>query len=79
MVTAKKCRAMCLALEDASEAAHFDRAAFRTSQRIYATLAADEKSLNVKLTPEQQELLVTRGPRRSRRSTTRGASKAGPR
>ena len=62
MVTAKKCRAMCLALEDASEAAHFDRAVFRTSQRIYATLAADEKSLNVKLTPEQQELLVSARP-----------------
>ena len=62
MVTAKSFRALCLALPDASEAPHFDRAAFRTPQRIFATLAADGRTANLKLAPEQQELLAASRP-----------------
>src|SRR4051812_6723943 len=63
MVTGKKFRALCLGLPDASEAPHFERAAFRTPKRIYATLGADEKSANLRLLPEQQEMLVTTRPK----------------
>lgn len=62
MVTAKKLRALCLKLDDTTEAPHFERAAFRTMQRIFATLAADERTANLKLAPEQQELLATARP-----------------
>ena len=46
-------RALCLALPGTTEASHFERAAFRTARRIYATLAADGCSANIGLGPEQ--------------------------
>jgi hypothetical protein len=54
MATANDVRKLALALEGTTEHPHFDRAAFKV-KRIYATLAADGKSLNLKLTPEEQE------------------------
>lgn len=42
-----------MSLEGTSEAPHFDRTAFKTA-RIYATLAADGLTANVKLLPEEQ-------------------------
>lgn len=57
-ITGKKFRALCLALPDASEAPHFDRAAFRTPQRIFATMAADEKSANLMLDVDQQSAIT---------------------
>lgn len=36
-VTPKRARELALALEDASQAPHFDRVAFRTPRRIFAT------------------------------------------
>ena len=54
MATASDVRKLALALEGTTEHPHFDRAAFK-AKRIYATLAADGKSLNLKLTPEEQE------------------------
>ena len=62
MVTPATFRSLCLGLPDTKEAPHFDRAAFRTSQRIYATLPAEGKDANLKLMPEQQELLVQARP-----------------
>jgi hypothetical protein len=58
MITAKKFRTMCLSLADASEAPHFDRAAFRTPQRIFATMAPDEKSANLMLDVDQQAAIT---------------------
>ena len=58
MITAKKFRTMCLALADASEAPHFDRAAFRTPQRIFATMAPDELSANLMLDVDQQAAIT---------------------
>ncbi|MDO9413196.1 MAG: MmcQ/YjbR family DNA-binding protein [Pseudolabrys sp.] len=55
MSTAAQFRRMALALEGTTEAPHFDRAAFKVD-RIYATLAADEKSANFKFSPDEQEL-----------------------
>ncbi len=57
MITASRFRALALALTDASEAPHMERIAFRTPQRIFATLAADGADANLKLALEQQELL----------------------
>lgn len=62
MVTAPRFRDLCLSLDDTSEAPHFDRAAFRTPKRIYATLAADDKSANVRLAPPHQEMLCAATP-----------------
>jgi hypothetical protein len=58
MVTAKDLRRLALALEGTTEAPHFDRAAFRVA-RIYVTLAADGRTANFKLTPDEQELKCT--------------------
>lgn len=49
-----------MTLEGTTEAPHFDRAAFKV-KRIFATLAADGKTANLVLAPDEQELkcLVT--------------------
>jgi hypothetical protein len=54
MATAKDLRRLALALEGTTEAPHFDRAAFKVT-RIYVTLAADGKTANFKLTPDEQD------------------------
>lgn len=61
MATARQFRKIALALDGTSEAAHFDRAAFKV-KRIYATLAADGKSANLKFTPDEQELKCLTAP-----------------
>ncbi len=45
-VTPKRARELALSLENASEVPHFDRAAFRTPRRIFATLARSGEDLN---------------------------------
>jgi hypothetical protein len=55
MATARDLRRIALSLEGTTEAPHFDRAAFKV-RRIYATLAADGKSANLMLTPDEQAL-----------------------
>ena len=62
MITPDRFRALTLAFEGTAEAAHFDRAAFRTTRRIFVTLAADGRSANVSLTPELQDLFVRSRP-----------------
>jgi YjbR len=54
MATADDLRRLALALPGTSEAPHFDRIAFK-AVRIYATLAPDQLSANLKFTPEEQE------------------------
>lgn len=44
-----------------TEAPHFDRTAFRV-KRTFATLAADQLSANLKLTPDEQEFKVMLAP-----------------
>jgi hypothetical protein len=53
MATGKDLRRIALSLAGTTEAAHFDRAAFRVA-RIYVTLAADGRSANFKFTPDEQ-------------------------
>ena len=61
MATAKDFRRIALSLEGTTEAPHFDRAAFKV-RRIYATLAADGKSGNLMLTPDEQALKCAVAP-----------------
>jgi hypothetical protein len=55
MATARDLRRISLLLEGTTEAPHFDRTAFKAA-RIYATLAADGKTANLRFTPDEQEL-----------------------
>jgi hypothetical protein len=61
MASAADVRKLALSLDGTTEHAHFDRAAFKV-KRIYATLAADGKSLNLNLTPEEQEFKTLLAP-----------------
>jgi hypothetical protein len=47
--------------EGTVSAPHFDRTAFKV-RRTYATLAADGRSANLKLTPDEQEFKVMMAP-----------------
>ena len=55
-------RKIALSLADVEEKPHFDRAAFRTPARIFATLGAKGKDCNVRLPPEVQQMLVDSKP-----------------
>jgi hypothetical protein len=61
LATAADVRRLALALEGTTEHPHFDRAAFKV-KRIYATLDSDGKSLNLNLTPEEQEFKTMLAP-----------------
>jgi hypothetical protein len=61
MVDAAQFRRMAMALPGATEAPHFDRSAFR-ARVIFATLAADGLTANIRLTPEDQEFRCTAIP-----------------
>jgi hypothetical protein len=61
MATAADVRKLALALEGTTEHPHFDRAAFKV-KRIYATLDSSGKSLNLNLTPEEQEFKTMLAP-----------------
>jgi hypothetical protein len=54
-------RRIALSLEGASEAPHFDRAAFRVA-RTFATLAADRQTANLKFSPDEQEFKTMLAP-----------------
>jgi hypothetical protein len=54
MVTAARFRAIALSFEGATEVPHFDRAAFRTTRRIFATLPADGATANLMLDHDLQ-------------------------
>ena len=60
-MTQDEVRRLALALPEAVEAPHFDRIAFKV-RRIYATLAADGASLNLMLTPDEQEFKCLLAP-----------------
>lgn len=55
MATQDDLRRLALALAGTIEAPHVDRRAFRV-HRIYATLAADGATANLKFTPDEQAL-----------------------
>ncbi len=51
-------RKLALSLDEVSEHPHFDRFAFKTTRRTFATLSGDGKDVNIKLEPDQQAMLV---------------------
>ena len=53
-VTPKRARELALSLENATEAPHFDRVAFRTPRRIFATLARSGTDMNFMFDHAQQ-------------------------
>ena len=61
MATARDLRRVAMSLDGTVEAPHFDRAAFKVA-RIYATLAPDELTANLMLTPDGQQLKCTVAP-----------------
>jgi hypothetical protein len=61
-VTAQQAREAALALEDAAETPHFDRIAFRTSRRIFATLAGDGTDMNLMFDLDLQAFYCEQAP-----------------
>jgi hypothetical protein len=61
MATGEDLRRAALALDGTVEVPHFDRAAFKVA-RIYATLAADGLTANLRLNPDEQEFKCLLAP-----------------
>jgi hypothetical protein len=61
-VTPARVRKLAISLPDAAEVAHFDRAAFRTPRKIFATLAGDGADLNLMFDLATQEFFCERAP-----------------
>lgn len=61
-VTAARARKLALSLPAAAEVAHFDRAAFRTPRKIFATLAGDGSDLNLMFDLATQEFFCEQAP-----------------
>ena len=55
-ISAARARKLLLGFDDASAAPHFDRLAFRTPRRIFATLAGDGLDVNFMFDPLGQEV-----------------------
>jgi hypothetical protein len=63
VATAAVFRRIALALPEAIEGAHMGHPDFRVRNRVFATLGMPDESWGmVKLTPEQQEVLLTAEP-----------------
>src|SRR5262245_13600204 len=61
-MTANDFRRIALGLADAIEASHMGHPDFRVSNRIFATLHADDRQGMVKLPPDEQERFVRDRP-----------------
>ncbi len=61
MATANDLRRIALSLEGTTEAPHFERTAFKAG-RIYATLAPDGRTANIRFSPEEQEFKCMLAP-----------------
>lgn len=62
-LSAARARKLLLRFDDAREAPHFDRLAFRTPRRIFATLAGDGRDVNFMFDPLDQETFCEMAPR----------------
>jgi hypothetical protein len=61
-LSAARARKFLLRFDDVSEAPHFDRVAFRTPRRIFATLAGDGRDVNFMFDPLEQETFCEMAP-----------------
>lgn len=55
-------RRLALALPEATETPHFDRTSFRVRDKIFATVGADGRDMNVFVDDEQREIMVKVDP-----------------
>ena len=62
-VTAARARTLALALENATSYPHFDRLAFRTPRRTFATLARSGQDINFMFDLVQQTHFCQLAPR----------------
>ena len=63
-MTADEFRRLALSMPEASEVGHMGHPDFRVGGRIFATLGCPDEAWGVlKLTPEQQEAVITSDPR----------------
>jgi hypothetical protein len=61
-VTPMRARDLALALPSASETPHFDRLAFRTPRKIFATLRSDTCDLNLMFDPDLRDFYCEQAP-----------------
>jgi hypothetical protein len=61
-VTAAQARKLALSFEAAEERPHFDRLAFRTPRKTFATLAGDGSDINLMFDADLQELYCEQVP-----------------
>lgn len=61
-VTAARARKLALDLAGASEAPHFDRIAFRTPRKIFATLSQSARDLNLMFNPDLRDFYCEQAP-----------------
>jgi hypothetical protein len=61
-VDAARVRELALALPLASEAPHFDRLAFRTPRKIFATLSMQAGDLNLMFDPDLRDFYCEHAP-----------------
>ncbi len=61
-VDAARVRELALALPLASEAPHFDRLAFRTPRKIFATLSVQAGDLNLMFDPDLRDFYCEHAP-----------------
>ena len=61
-VTPARARKLALSFEGASEAPHFDRFAFRTPRKTFATLAGDGSDINLMFDVHMQEFYREQEP-----------------
>jgi hypothetical protein len=57
-----RARDLALALATASEAPHFDRIAFRTPRKIFATLNAQAGDINLMFDPDMRDFYCEQAP-----------------
>jgi hypothetical protein len=62
MLTPAEFRKLALSMPEAVEGSHFENADFRVRGRIFATLRASEGHAVLKLTPDEQRLLMEVNP-----------------
>jgi hypothetical protein len=60
-MTADEFRALALAFPEATEGSHFDTADFRVGKKIFATLRESDGRAVLKLSPDEQQLLMETG------------------
>ena len=61
-LSAARARKLLLRFDNVSEAPHFDRVAFRTPRRIFATLSGDGRDVNFMFGPLAQETFCEMAP-----------------